>query len=129
MTAADVQRPEIPLWPLGHWRPYRITHLKLNGQRIPVADLFRWGAPQPELVPSKRPQPYDFDYYGGVRTVTVYTPTCPHCREVLMEKNAPFPAGSCAETARQSLIWARWHGHLSVSPDCAALAFPLEATQ
>ncbi|AWT34512.1 hypothetical protein DM785_02340 [Deinococcus actinosclerus] len=129
MTAPTAPRPEISLWPLEHWRPYRITHLKLNGQRIPVADLFRRGAPMPELAPSKRPKPFDFDYYGGVRKVTLYTPTCPHCREALMNEFAYMPAGTCAAIAQQSLVYARWHGHLSTHPDCAAQAFPLGARQ
>ena len=111
----DTTLPEIALWPLGHWRPYRITILKLNGQRIPVAHLFRSDAPRPRMRRRKREGEYS------------YTPECPYCGQALDGPHIPGVPGSDARISQEGRIWGRWHGHLSTHPDCAALAFPQEA--
>lgn len=122
--------PEIRLLPRGHWRPYNITHLKLDGERIPVERLIGEDAPLPEVRPSKRPELYDLDYYGGVRSVTVFRTYCPHCGQQISERTVPMPRGSAGRIAQESKIWARWHGHLSTNPACfrAALA-PADAQE
>ncbi|MGM9320593.1 hypothetical protein [Deinococcus aquaticus] len=82
----------------------RILALKLAGRLVPVRALFQPGAPRP--------------------AVTRTTVTCPHCAARLLRlprRPSPLP-GSDAWTYREGLGWARWHGHLSTRPDCAAAA-------
>lgn len=110
----DTPMPEINIWPLTHARTYRVKFLKLNGQYVPVRDLFRPSSPRPRIRPVPK----------RGRAPQAYVAECPYCAQALDGPHVPPLVGSDASVSLEGRTWGRWHGHLLTHAACAALAFP-----
>lgn len=101
---------------------HRVTALKLNGQRIPMADLART---RPVVEKDGRPVVDRREYYsnGNVNgKVQLYRVVCPHCGAVLWDRIAIPPHGTDAQRSGENKAWALWWGHLASTPACLAKA-------